>query len=155
MTGLQAIEPACYKGNYAWHLQHSITFIGAVDQRWRGHLVTRPRPLVLAHHRYRRRERTSASIRNRMLWRMGKNGSRLSRRTERRDEERPGKGKQKKRGNISFVIMACLTLSTLQKDDGHCADADSMSETCLAPALGLGSFQIDLILDPSVHPSYV
>ena len=42
------------------------------------------------------------------------------------DEERPGKGKQKKRGNISFVIMASLTLSTLQKDDGHWTDADSM-----------------------------
>ena len=62
-----------------------------------------------------------------MLWRMGKNGSRLSRRMERRRGRRKaGKGKQKKRGNISFVIMASLTLSTLQKDDGHWTDADSM-----------------------------
>ena len=85
--------------------------------------MIRPRPLSLLTIGI---GGASASIRNRMLWRMGKNGSRLSRRMERRDEERPGKGRGKKRGNISFVILACLTLSTLQRDDGHHTDADSM-----------------------------
>ena len=69
-----------------------------------------------------------------------------------------GRGKgSRKRGRTLALSSWPASLSPLCRrttDTGR-ADADSMSETCLAPAPGLGRFQINPILDPSVHPSCV